>query len=212
MKSLFFYEWKRYVKTMLIWLIVVSGMGILCIGLYQSIQEEMEGMAQQFASMGAFSDAMGMSTLSIATIKGYFATEVGTIHALGGSMFAATLGIVILSKEEDAHTAEFLFTLPLKRQKFIGIKWLVLMKHILFFSVVSGVLYQVAFCLTDANDLGKDLALYILLQFVMNLEIASICFLFSSVFLRLIVIPIYWKCIIIIRSCQEKTEVFVQCA
>ena len=84
----------------------MGGMGLICIILYKGMENSMADMAESFATMGTFSDAFGMSTLSIATLKGYFATEIGTIHALGSSMFAASIATVILSKEEDGHTAE----------------------------------------------------------------------------------------------------------
>ena len=94
-------EWKAGIKSLLIWALSVGGMGLMCILLYKSMEESMAGMADSFASMGAFADAFGMSTLSIATLKGYFATEIGTIHALGSSFFAASIATVILSKEAD---------------------------------------------------------------------------------------------------------------
>ena len=90
-------EWKAAGKSLLLWSAVVGGIGLICILLYQSMEGSMAGMAENFASMGAFSEAFGMNTLSIATLQGYFATEIGTIHALGSSMFAATLATVILS-------------------------------------------------------------------------------------------------------------------
>ena len=110
MGALLKYEWKAGIKALLIWSLAVGVMGMLCIVLYKSMEESMAGVAENFASMGAFSDAMGMSTLSIATLKGYFATEIGTVHSLGSSLFAASIATVILSKEEDGHTAEFTYT------------------------------------------------------------------------------------------------------
>ena len=91
MNALLKYEWKAGIKSLLIWSLAVGVMGMLCIVLYKSMEDSMAGVAESFASMGAFSDAMGMSTLSIATLKGYFATEIGTVHSLGSSLFAASI-------------------------------------------------------------------------------------------------------------------------
>ena len=120
MRALFLHELKANIKTLLIWGITVGALGTLCILLYSGIEADIKDLAENFSNMGAFSEAFGMSTLGIGTITGYFATEVGTIHGLGGGMFAAMLGGSMLSKEEDGHTGEFLYTLPFSRRKKIG--------------------------------------------------------------------------------------------
>ena len=113
MKTVFKRELLLNIKNLLIWSLSVGALGLVCILLYQSMEGEMKDMADAFSNMGAFSEAFGMSTLSIASLKGYFATEIGAVHGLGSGMFAAIIAINIISKEEDAHTGEFLFYLPL---------------------------------------------------------------------------------------------------
>ena len=180
MKSIFFREWKSGFKTLLIWAAVVGGMGFACILLYKSMEGTMEEMAESFASMGSFADAFGMSTLSIATVKGFFATEVGTMHAIGGAMFAASIASVLLSKEEDSHTAEFTYTLPVKREKIIVTKYLVLVANIAVFTAGCGMLYGFGFLVIGESGIAADLTRYLFFQFLMNLEITSVCFLFSA--------------------------------
>ena len=104
MRYIFDHEMRQYWKTLLLWSVCVGGMGMACILLYSSMQEEMAGMAESFAAMGAFSTAFGMDRLSIATLKGFYATEVGTIHELGGAMFAAVFRHTILSHEDAPDT------------------------------------------------------------------------------------------------------------
>ena len=106
-------------KSLLIWLVCVSGMCLCCILLFSSMEESMGAMAETMASMGAFASAFGMDRLSIATLEGFYAAEVGTIHTLGGAMFAALLGIGLLSKEEEGHTGDFLHTLPISRKEVV---------------------------------------------------------------------------------------------
>ena len=55
MYTLFKTECKTQIKSLLIWAAVVGGMGLVCILLYQSMEDSMTGMAENFASMGAFS-------------------------------------------------------------------------------------------------------------------------------------------------------------
>jgi len=180
MNALFKYELKSNIKALLIWSLAVGGMGLLCIVLYSSMEVSMEEMAESMAGMGALSDAFGMSTLSIATLKGYFATEIGAIHSLGSSMFAASIAAVALSKEEDGHTAEFTFTLPVSRIKIIAAKYVSVVLNLVIFTVICAILYGVGFVCLGEEMPDKEFSLFMGLQLMMNVEVAAICFLLSA--------------------------------
>ncbi len=181
MKHILFREIKLNMKSFLIWSICVGAMGLTCILLYQSMEGDMKEMADMFSNMGAFSDAFGMSTLSIATLKGYFATEVGTVHGLGSAMFAAILAIDILSKEEDKHTGEFLFSLPVSRAKVLIAKGICVLLMLVLFTVICAVFYVFGFVyLGEEVPMGEFVA-FMLRQLLMNIEIAAICFGISAV-------------------------------
>ena len=180
MVTIFKHEMKSSIKNLLIWSICIGGMGLACILLFSSMQESMAGMAENFASMGAFADAFGMSQLSIATLMGFYATEVGTIHTLGGAMFAAILGTSMLSKEEDGHTSEFLFSLPIQRGKVVAVKGCALITNIVLLN-----LFCVGIYLLGIEILGEDISLkeffiYHIMQIVMQLEIAAVCYTISA--------------------------------
>lgn len=181
MYTLFKTECKTQIKSLFIWTAVVGGMGLVCILLYQSMEDSMTGMAENFASMGAFSEAFGMNTLSIATLRGYFAAEIGTIHALGGSMFAATLASVILSKEEENHTGEFTYTLPVSRGKTVIVKYASVLCMLAVFTVLCAFFYQTGFWALGEKGVMKDFVSFMAFQFMMNTEVAAICFLISAV-------------------------------
>lgn len=180
MYTIYRHEMKIYLKSLLIWAICVGGMGFGCILLYSSMQQSIQDMADGFASMGAFSDAFGMSQLSIATLTGFYATEVGVIHTLGGAMFAAILAGGILTKEEDGHTGEFLFSLPVTRHQAAAAKWCAAASHVFLFNVLC-----VGFYLCGIAILGEEIAvseflLYHFMQLLMQEEIAAICFMLSA--------------------------------
>ena len=181
MLAFFKNEWKSGLKSLLIWSLCVGGMGLLCLVLYKSMEESMADMADSFASMGAFSEAFGMSTLSIATLKGYFATEIGTIHALGSSFFAASIGTVILSKEEDGHTAEFTFVFPVSRVRIIAMKFAAVIANLICFTAICALFYAIGFIVLGEKAIGGEFVTFMLFQFMMNLEIASICFVISAI-------------------------------
>ena len=173
-------EMKTDVKCLPIWFICVGGMGFACILLFSSMQESMEGMAESFASMGAFSDAFGMSQLSIATLIGFYATEIGTIHGLGGAMFAAVISTNMLSKEEDGHTGEFLFSLPIARGKAVIAKWCSVASHIFLFNLFCVGIYLLGFILLGEEVPMKEFILYHTMQLLMQLQIAAICYAVSA--------------------------------
>lgn len=180
MLTIFNYEWKNGFKNFIIWTLLVGGLGFVCMLLYQSMQDSISEMADSFSSMGSFSDAFGMSTLSIATVTGYFATEIGTIHGLGSGMYAASVATIILSKEEDSHTAEFTYSLPLRRSKVVTAKLAYVVTSLIAFHAVCGIIYQCGFMIMDENTAGRELLLFIASQLFMNVEIALVCFLISA--------------------------------
>lgn len=180
MLTIYKHEIKTNIKSLLIWFACVGGMGVFCILLFSSMQENIESMAESFASMGAFSEAFGMSQLSIATLAGFYSTEVGTIHTLGGAMFAAILSTGMLSKEEDGHTSEFLFTLPVARTKVVTAKLFALFTHILLFNLLCVGFYLSGIAILGEEMPMKEFFLYHGMQCLMQIEIATICYAISA--------------------------------
>ena len=168
------------IKSLLIWSVTVGGLGFVCILLYESMQGDMKDMAEAFSNMGAFSDAFGMSTLSIATIKGFFATEVGTVHGLGSGMFAAITAINIISREEDGHTGEFLFSFPLSRMRILAAKALCTALTLVIFTVICTVFYIAGLEILGESIPYDEFFTFMGRQLLMNAEIAGICFGLSS--------------------------------
>jgi ABC-2 type transport system permease protein len=181
MKTILIREIKLNFKNFLIWSISVGLMGLSCILLYQSMEGDMKDMADMFSNMGAFSDAFGMSTLSIATLTGYFATEVGTVHSLGSAMFAAILSIDILSKEEDKHTGEFLFSLPVSRSRIVAAKGICITILLVLFTLICALFYIAGFIYLKEELPATEFTLFMTRQLLMNLEIAAMCFGISAI-------------------------------
>jgi ABC-2 type transport system permease protein len=180
MRSVLKRELLLNLKNLLIWSLSVGALGLVCILLYKSMEGEMKDMADAFSNMGAFSEAFGMSTLSIATLKGYFATEIGAVHGLGSCMFAAIIAINIISKEEDAHTGEFLFSLPLSRNRILTAKSLCVAIMLVLFTAVCTLFYLLGFSILG-EEMPLDLFfIFMVRQFLMNLEVAGICLALSS--------------------------------
>ena len=180
MKTIFLKELKLNLKQFIIWTVTVGLMGFACILLFRSMEGEMKDMADAFSNMGAFSEAFGMATLSVATIEGFFATEVGTLHGIGGGMFAAILAIGIIAKEEERHSGEFLLSLPVSRTKVVVAKGLCVLALIALFAVVCTGIYTAGFAILGEEVSYKEFFIYMGSQCLMNIEIASICFFIST--------------------------------
>ncbi len=180
MKTIFFKELKLNLKQFIIWTVTVGLMGFACILLFRSMEGEMKDMADAFSNMGAFSEAFGMATLSVATIEGFFATEVGTLHGIGGGMFAAILAIGIIAKEEERHSGEFLLSLPVSRTKVVVAKGLCVLALLVLFAEVCTGIYLAGFALLGEEVSYKEFFIYMGSGLLMNIEIASICFFISA--------------------------------
>ena len=177
-------EIKLNFKGLLIWMLSVGGLGYICTLMYQSMEGDIASMADSFSNMGAFSDAFGMSTLSISTLAGFFATEVGTVHGLGSVMYAAFLASCILSKEEDGHTGEFLYSLPVSRWKVVTAKALCVVFNLLVFTVFCGACYVLGFVCLNEEVLWEELIRFLASMFFMNIEVAAIALFVSALSTR----------------------------
>lgn len=175
------HELKSSRKTLLIWSLCVGLTSFGCILLFESLAESMADMAGFYASMGIFAKALGMDRLSIATMEGFYATEIGLIFSVGGAMYAAMTGASMLSKEEEGHTGEFLYTLPLGRAAVLCWKYAATAVLVLLFQVICTALELTGFALAGEGVQTEVYVLYHFVQFLMQLEIGSLCFLLSAV-------------------------------
>lgn len=181
MLAIFKQEMKLNLKSLLIWALTVGGLGFICVLMYKSMEGDVMEMADSFSNMGAFSEAFGMSTLSIATLAGFFATEVGTVHGLGSAMFAAFLASCMLSKEEDGHTGEFLYSLPVSRWKAVTSKCLAVIINLVLFTLICGIFYVCGFVCLGEEVLWEELIRFLLCMLFMNVEVASLALLVSAI-------------------------------
>lgn len=112
------------------------------------------------------------------------ATEIGTIFSFGGAVFAAMMGAMMLSKEEENHTIDFLGVLPISREYIVIWKYITLILLLFIFSVICLLVDMVAFLLMDGGVLWKELFLFHLTVFVMQIEIGTIGYFISAISAR----------------------------
>ncbi len=167
-------------QTLFIWTAVIAGLMALCIFIYPDMEQQMQDIGDMFSNMGGFSAAFGMNQLNFGEFMGYFCVECGNILGLGGAFFAALSGISSLSKEEREHTAEFLLTHPISRRRVVAQKYGAMLLQIALFHAA---VLAVTFLSVQSIDASPDwsmLALLFLAYFMLQIEIASICFCISA--------------------------------
>lgn len=174
------HECRQNRKMFLIWAL---SLGLICYGcilLYQSVASQLTEVADFYANMGGITKALGMDKISLATLDGYYATEIGLMFGLGAGMFEAMLGVTSLSKEEEGHTSEFLYTLPHHRSSILLWKFLSILLLIFLFNLLVVGINWFGLWQLDMDFSLKFFLRYHFLSLLMQVEIASLCFLVSA--------------------------------
>lgn len=170
------HELKQGFKALAIWTAAIGFFIVICVFMYPEMKGEMEGVSDIFASMGAFTAAFGMDKLNFGTMIGFYAIECGNILGIGGAFFAAIIGVSVLAKEEKERTAEFLLTHPVSRNTIITQKLLSVMLQIVFMNVVIYLLAVSSIAMIGEEVLWKEVSLLHLANFLVQAELAGICF------------------------------------
>ncbi len=166
--------------SLLIWSLSIGLLIATCVFMYPSMKSEMDSVNKIFSSMGNFSSAFGMDKLNFGTLIGFYAVEGGSILGVGGAFFAAVTAIGALMKEERNRTAEFLMTHPVSRARVITEKLLVVLAQITILNLIALVLTVGSILLIGESMVWKDFLLINLSFYLMQIEIAGICFGFSA--------------------------------
>ncbi|MBQ1414202.1 MAG: ABC transporter permease subunit [Clostridia bacterium] len=183
MMTLYLHELKSNRTSFWVWLVSVAAFCCGTVFLFPMTKESMSDLSDAFASMGGFSSAFGMDKLSVATLEGFFGTEIGTIYALGGGMYASLLGIGMLAKEEGAHTAEFLHTLTMSRPAIVTGKLLASLTLLAAFGLLNFGAMLASIAIVGESMNLTSLTGYMLAQSLCQGEIFAVCFGISA-FLR----------------------------
>lgn len=174
--TLYIHEWKQNFKTLVIWATIIAGMTFIFMMIFPQMEGQMDEMADVYANLGGFSQAFGMDRISFTTPMGFYGIEAGAMIAIGGGMFAALAGGGIVCKEEGAHTADFLFTMPKKRTWVLLQKLLAAVTVIIVFNAVCLLSGIAAFACIGEPPEWKEFLLYHLAQCCMQLQVGLICF------------------------------------
>lgn len=170
------HELKQGKTSFFIWTAAVGLLLSVCVFLYPEMKGEMEGVSDLFASMGSFTAAFGMDRLNFGTLIGYYAIECGNVLGLGGAFFAALCAAGILSKEEKDRTAEFLLAHPVSRNRIITEKLIAVFLQITAMNLIIYTLSIGSMTAIGETVPWKELNLLHLAYYLLQLELAGICF------------------------------------
>lgn len=174
--TLFKHELRQGRNTLMIWTAVIAFMMGLCVLIFPEMESQMNEISGMFSDMGSFSAAFGMDKINFGEFIGFFGVECGNILGLGGAFFAALLGISALAKEEKEQTAEFLLTHPISRSKVVLTKLCsVFVQIAILNAVVVGVVALTTAIIKETPDI-KTITLLLLAYFILQIEIATVCF------------------------------------
>lgn len=177
------HELKQGWKAMLLWSFAVGIMIVFCLMLFPELKTQMAPIQAMMQGLGGLAAAFGMDRLNYGELIGFYGIYAGFMLGIGGMFYAAILGCGMLSKEEAQHTAETLLTYPVSRSSVCIWKLAAAAVLLLCFNVLVLLFALVSFPVIGEFPQWKPFALYHLAQFVMQLEIAGICFGVSA-FLR----------------------------
>ena len=178
--TLFLHEIRRNRLSICIWSAAISVLLAVCVLIYPEMSKQMADIENIFVQMGSFSDAFGISDVSIGEFMGYFAIECGETLGLGGAIFASILGAGILSKEERGHTADLLLTHPISRVRVVTEKLLAAASQIAILNIAIIVLTSLSVLMIGEKVDIKIMALIFLSYFILQTEIAVISFCISA--------------------------------
>ena len=170
------HELKQGRTAFLIWTAAIGGLLAVCVFLFPEMKGEMEGVSDIFSSMGSFTAAFGMDRLNFGTFTGFYAVECGNVLGLGGAFFASLCGAGILCKEEKERTAEFLLAHPVSRRRIITEKLAAVLVQVTAMNLIIYAVSVGAIAAVGEAVPWKEINLLHLAYYLLQLELASICF------------------------------------
>lgn len=170
------HELRQGRTAFLIWTAAIGFLLAVCIFLFPEMKGQMDSVNDVFASMGSFTAAFGMDRLNFGTLTGFYAVECGNVLGLGGAFYAALCAVGILNKEEKERTADFLLTHPVSRTRIITEKLIAVLIQITAMNIIIYALSVGSIAAVGEKIPWKEISLLHIAYYLLQLELAGICF------------------------------------
>ncbi len=183
MNNLIKTEFKRNLKSLILWTVIVAGLALLMLLLFPAFEDiyaDLEALLAGYPEGFLEAFGLGENGLEMDDIYGWFGVEGYLFVLLIGSVYAGLLGGGILAKEEDEKTIEFLLTKPVSRTEIYLGKLIVILLNLALLNIGVSIVLFVTFVSFDTID-WTLWALYSFAPYIIQLIFASLG-LFISVF------------------------------
>lgn len=177
-------ELKANSKSFIVWSISMAFLVAVWMIKYESIANNpfiddfMKAIPEKLLS------GMGMANLNIATLQGFVGTISLYLYLLLG-IHGVVLGSSIISKEERDKTAEYLFSLPVSRERVIYSKIGAGILNLIFLNLITGLtIFLTTINFNKDQSFYKFIVLMFMAIFLIQLVFFSIGMLISSIMKR----------------------------
>ena len=113
------FEMKRNRIALTVWTAAIALLLTICLIIFPDMKDQVNELNTAFSSMGGFTEAFGMDQLNFGELMGFYGLECGNILGIGGSFFAAYIGITALQAEEEHPIPEEQLTHDESRSKYV---------------------------------------------------------------------------------------------
>lgn len=152
-------EWAAYRKSMIIWVGVIWTFAVLMFMEFSAYYQNEEISAVLDAFPKAMLDAFGMYGANLTTVNGYLSIMVSYFNIML-AIYAVLLGSSIILKEKKGRTADFLFSMPIKRTEVLVSKMVAALTMCIFMTFTTAL----AFCASVMPyEFGSEQFRYIVL-------------------------------------------------
>ncbi|GMB08111.1 ABC-2 type transport system permease protein [Thermolongibacillus altinsuensis] len=176
-------EFKRNIKSLIIWSIVLGSLILLTLSIFPQFAEQQKEMTKLLESLPeSMIKAFGLDQLNIGDLMGYYGVRVYAMTTLLGSIYSAILASNILAKEENEKTIEFLLSKPITRSQIVTEKLFVVLVNIFILNGVSTIASIIGFQFTKDQEVPTDtFTLLIVAAILLHLTFAALAFMLSSI-------------------------------
>jgi len=151
-RNLYFKELKRNRKNLVIWTVIVIVFTVIVMSIFPYMKNMGDEMAKMMSELPeGMTKAMGLNDQTFNSILGMYNTYYGVYIVVLLSIYTASTGATIISKEEKNKTAEFLLTKPISRKSIYNTKLLTLFTLTLIAYLVQTIV-AFAFVITLGGD------------------------------------------------------------
>lgn len=153
-KNLYIKELKRNRKNFFVWLSIVFGFTLLVLSIFPYMSGMGEGLTALMEQIPPeIGKAMGMDEQTWSSALGFYSTYYGVYIVVLISIYTASTGAGIISKEERDRTSEFLLTRPVSRKTVFWTKIAALFSLTLIFFGLQTVLAGIGLSLVNEGTM-----------------------------------------------------------